>query len=126
MDLLKQEIRTVEFHYKSLRDTQGSRHLFVAHFHPTIVIKGRILVKEKLEFMKHFRYFLALSIAVIALSIINVSAYGKFDGKPPKSIEQQVHSRILKLPYYEVFDVIKFSVIGATVTLSGKVRNAVN
>ena len=41
-------------------------------------------------------------------------------------MEDQVRKKILKLPRYEVFDSITYRVDGDTVTLSGKVRNAIN
>ena len=40
---------------------------------------------------------------------------------PSKTIEQKVFKKIITLPYYGVFDNIKFQVDGSTVTLSGKV-----
>lgn len=43
-----------------------------------------------------------------------------------RSIEEQVRKKILKLPRYEVFDAIGYQVGGDTVTLTGKVRNAIN
>ena len=46
--------------------------------------------------------------------------------KSGRTIEQNVQSQILCLPQYEVFDDIGFSVNGGTVTLFGKVRNAIN
>ena len=46
--------------------------------------------------------------------------------KSGRTIEQNVQSQILCLPQYEVFDNIGFSVNGGTVTLFGKVRNAIN
>jgi osmotically-inducible protein OsmY len=41
-------------------------------------------------------------------------------------IAKQVEKSIRKLPRYEVFDHIDFSVNGGTVTLTGKVINAIN
>jgi hypothetical protein len=62
---------------------------------------------------------LALSISVIGVSAQNVA---------PASLEiaKQVEKSIRKLPRYEVFDHIDFTVNGSTVTLTGKVINAIN
>lgn len=38
-----------------------------------------------------------------------------------KALEKQIHKKILSLPYYDVFDIITFEVVGDTVVLSGKV-----
>lgn len=73
--------------------------------------------------MKNLRSFIALGLAIIAVSFVSVSAQSNSGNI---SIEQQVRKRILKLPRYEVFDSIGYTVNGDTVTLSGKVRNAVN
>ncbi len=68
--------------------------------------------------MKFLKSFLILSIAIIGFSFINVQAQSFSD---TKSIEQKVFKKILSLPYYGVFDNIKFKVDGNTVTLYGKV-----
>jgi hyperosmotically inducible periplasmic protein len=75
--------------------------------------------------MKIFRNFIALMLAVFAFSIVSVNAQVSVSGTT-QSIERQVQKKILRLPYYEVFDHIGFSVDGDTVTLVGKVRNARN
>ncbi len=77
--------------------------------------------------MKSIRNFILLTAAIAAMSIVSVNAQN-FAGtqQSGKTIDQQVRSKILKLPYYEVFDNIGYSVNGSTVTLTGKVRNAVN
>lgn len=75
--------------------------------------------------MKLFRnYFSVLVLAIIAFSFSAVSAQN-FSGST-RTIEDQVRKNILKLPRYEVFDWITYRVNGDTVTLSGKVRNAIN
>jgi hyperosmotically inducible periplasmic protein len=76
--------------------------------------------------MKIIKYFTALSVAILAFSFLNVNAQGFSDAKSARTIEQQVQKKILRLPYYEVFDYIGFRVNGDTVTLFGKVRNATN
>lgn len=76
--------------------------------------------------MRKLNKYLALSLAVIAFSFIGVSAQ-TYTGDISKAvIEQEVEKRILRLPYYELFDYITYSVEGNTVILSGKVRNGVN
>ena len=70
--------------------------------------------------------FILLSIA--ALAILGLPGYGQnYTGKGSgRTIEENVRRQILRLPRYEVFDQIGFSVDGSTVTLFGKVRNAIN
>lgn len=46
--------------------------------------------------------------------------------RPQNDIENEVRKKILRLPNYDVFDIISFKVEGGTVTLDGKVRNTVN
>lgn len=75
--------------------------------------------------MKIFRNFIALAIAVLAFSFVSVNAQVSVL-RPTQSIERQIQKKILRLPYYEVFDNIGFSFDGDTVTLVGKVRNARN
>jgi osmotically-inducible protein OsmY len=72
--------------------------------------------------MRSLKYFSILAIAVLFISFGSASA----QSGAQQSIERQVQKKILKLPYYEVFDHIAYSVNGDTVTLSGKVRNATN
>ncbi|MEZ5307392.1 MAG: BON domain-containing protein [Pyrinomonadaceae bacterium] len=43
-----------------------------------------------------------------------------------KTIEQKVEKEIRSLPYYGVFDVIGYEVEGSTVTLTGKLYNAIS
>ena len=76
--------------------------------------------------MKIYRNFLAITLAILAFSLVSVSAQSLSDAGTTQSIERQVQKKILRLPYYEVFDHIGFSVNGDTVTLDGKVRNARN
>ena len=73
--------------------------------------------------MRLLRNFTVLSLAIIALSFASVNAQS-FSGSGP--IEEKVRKSILKLPRYEVFDSIGYRVEGDTVTLFGKVRNAIN
>ena len=72
------------------------------------------------------RKFIALSLAVMALSFATVNAQSFSASGSTRAIEDQVRKKILMLPRYEVFDAINYRVEGDTVTLTGKVRNAVN
>lgn len=81
---------------------------------------GEVLV------MKVFRNFIVLSLAIFSLSVISISAQSLTTSGSNRAIEDQVRKKILKLPRYEVFDSIGYRVNGDTVTLYGKVRNAVN
>jgi osmotically-inducible protein OsmY len=76
--------------------------------------------------MKFLRGFLAFILAFGAFSIISVNAQGFASPNSPRAIEDQVRKKILRLPRYEIFDAIGYQVNGGTVTLTGKVRNAVN
>lgn len=76
--------------------------------------------------MKIFRNYSLLSLAIIAFSFVSINAQGFSASGSTRTIEDQVRKNILKLPQYEVFDWITYSVNGDTVTLSGKVRNAIN
>ena len=58
---------------------------------------------------------------MIALAVSGVNAQG--NAKKTKTIEQQVRSKILRLPNYGVFDIIKYDVDGGRVTLTGKVHS---
>lgn len=72
--------------------------------------------------MKSFKSYIALGLAILSLSFVSVNA----QSYSARSIEDQVYKKILRLPRYEVFDHIAFKVDGGTVTLYGKVRNAIN
>lgn len=74
--------------------------------------------------MKIFNKFLVFTIAIVTFSSLTVSAQGL--SGDTSVIGQQVQKKILRLPYYEVYDYIAFSVDGGTVTLTGKVKNATN
>ena len=76
--------------------------------------------------MKIFNSFIALTFAILAFSFFDVNAQSFSDGKSSRTIEQNVQRQILRMPRYEVFDHIGFTVNGGTVTLFGKVRNAIN
>ncbi|MCC6327674.1 MAG: BON domain-containing protein [Acidobacteria bacterium] len=76
--------------------------------------------------MRSYSKYFALLLAVITLSIISVNAQDASDKRSGRTIEQSVRRQILKMPRYEVFDYIGYDVNGSTVTLYGKVYNAVN
>jgi hyperosmotically inducible periplasmic protein len=70
--------------------------------------------------MKFIRNFMILAIAVFGFSLTDVSAQSARKAAP-RTIEQKVFKEIIKLPYYGLFDNIKYQVNGGTVILSGKV-----
>ncbi len=76
--------------------------------------------------MRSYSNHLALILTCIALSIVTANAQGSPDKRSGRTIEQSVRQQILKMPRYEVFDYIGYDVSGSTVTLYGKVYNAVN
>lgn len=79
--------------------------------------------------MRFLKSFLVLSvIAILGFSSLNVQAQSfSDDGNSQQSaVERKVFKEILTMPYYGLFDNISFKVDGSTVTLYGKVRNAIN
>lgn len=75
--------------------------------------------------MRSYKSYLAFALAIFALSFTSVNAQVS-DTKSGRTIEQNVRRQILRMPRYEVFDFISYKVDGSTVTLYGKVRNAIN
>ena len=71
--------------------------------------------------MRVVRNFIALTIAIIAISFVSVNAQNSGGNIQP--LEKQIFKKILALPYYGVFDHISFKVEGTTVTLYGKVAS---
>ena len=72
--------------------------------------------------MKVVKQFLILSIAILGFSIVDAQAQSfSTDGKTVQTIERRVFKELIKLPYYGVFDNLKYKVDGDTVTLYGKV-----
>ncbi len=67
-----------------------------------------------------------MGLAIIAFSFVSVNAQSFSASASTRSIEDQVRKKILRLPRYEVFDAIAYTVNGDTVTLTGKVRNGIN
>ncbi len=77
--------------------------------------------------MKNLKNLFVLSFAIIAFSAAGLSAAAPSGQEAQeKTLEQQIFKQILTMPYYEVFDSIGFEVDGDTVTLTGKVYNALN
>jgi hyperosmotically inducible protein len=77
--------------------------------------------------MRKLRNLMALSLAVVAFSFVNASAQGTSALANTIDLGKQVQKSILKLPRYEVFDNIDFTIdTNGVVTLTGKVRNAIN
>ncbi|MGH9949870.1 MAG: BON domain-containing protein, partial [Pyrinomonadaceae bacterium] len=76
--------------------------------------------------MKKIRLFIRMLAVAVVVSAINVNAQNATKIAHSIDLGRQVQKSILKLPYYEVFDNIDFTVDGSTVVLTGKVRNAIN
>ncbi len=71
--------------------------------------------------MRHFRNFIALTIALAAFSVVSVSAQS-FSGdrvRAERTLEQQVFKKLLTLPRYGVFDHLTYQINGSTVVLGG-------
>jgi len=80
--------------------------------------------KEAFGIMKYVRNFLVLAISVAAFSVVGVNAQSYSNSKvSTKTVEQQIYKKLLGLPNYGVFDVIKYQVNGGTVVLSGKIHS---
>lgn len=72
--------------------------------------------------MKSFRNYIAVTLAVLALSFVTVNAQS-FSANT-SSLERQIFKRINSLPYYGVFDFIQYEVDnGGRVTLYGKTNS---
>ena len=89
--------------------------------------------------MKYTKLFLLFTLAIIMTAVTENSAqiYGGKKSKeqdtqtsvatlPSGEMERVIFKALIRLPRYEVFDHIAFKVDGSTVTLQGKVLNAVN
>lgn len=76
--------------------------------------------------MKIYSKFIAVTLAILALSFVSVNAQSFSAAGANRALEDQIYKKILRLPYYEVFDHIAFKLSDGTVTLYGKVRNATN
>lgn len=76
--------------------------------------------------MKFIRHFLILAVAVFGVSAVSANAQNYSNSKSSRTLEQKIFKQLIKLPYYGVFDNIKYELDGDTVILSGKVANARN
>jgi len=77
--------------------------------------------------MKYLKSFLVLIVIITGGFLTVVSAQTYVSGKPTtQGIERKVFKKLLRLPFYGVFDRIGFQVDGDTVTLNGKVAQARN
>jgi hypothetical protein len=76
--------------------------------------------------MNKIRNFALLTLAILTFSVSGVNAQNYSSNSSTRTVEQKIFKEINKLPYYGVFDHIAFSYNGGTVTLYGKVANAMN
>lgn len=76
--------------------------------------------------MKLIKMFLVASFFLAAASALPAQAQSFTSAGSARAIEDKVRKKILMLPRYEIFDAIGYQINGGTVTLNGKVRNAVN
>ena len=76
--------------------------------------------------MRSFNKVLLLSFAFLTFSLVGANAQTYSGEVSTSALEREVQRQINKLPYYELFDHISFTVDGGVVTLDGKVRNATN
>lgn len=76
--------------------------------------------------MKLFSSFSAFILSILVFSYVSINAQNFPRGKSGRTVAQNVERQILRMPRYEVFDYIGYSINGGTVTLVGKVRNAIN
>lgn len=78
--------------------------------------------------MKVLKGFLILSVAILGFSFVNVEArsFSNDVEITQADIEKKVFKKILGMPYYGLFDNIKFEVDGSTVILHGDVYNGIN
>ena len=75
--------------------------------------------------MRAVSAYLTALFLIIGLSAVSVSAQDT-NIADNVILENKVEKQLRKLPYYGVFDFITFEVNDGTVTLNGKVRNAIN
>lgn len=74
--------------------------------------------------MTYVRNLVVSAMIVVAFSVVGVNAQNYSNGKvSTRSVEQQIYKKLLGLPNYGVFDVIKYQVSGGTVTLTGKIHS---
>lgn len=72
--------------------------------------------------MKYVGKLSVLAIAIAVFSVVGANAQSTPNKTAStKTVEQQIYKKLLGLPNYGVFDVIKYQVNGGTVLLTGKV-----
>lgn len=76
--------------------------------------------------MRSFTRVLIPAVISVILLYLPASAQSYSGEISDAVIEQEVKRKILRLPYYEIFDHISFRVDNGTVTLFGKVLNGTN
>lgn len=76
--------------------------------------------------MNRIRNLVLLTLAILTFSVSGVYAQNFSSNGSTGTVERKIFKEINKLPYYGVFDQIAFSYNGGTVTLYGKVANAIN
>ena len=76
--------------------------------------------------MNKIRNLALLTLAILTFTVSGVSAQNYSSNGSARAVEQKIFKQINKLPYYGVFDHIAFSYNNGTVTLYGKVANAMN
>lgn len=72
------------------------------------------------------RSFICYSILALAMLTVSFGSASAQSSGSAQGIEREIQKKILRLPYYEVFDYIAFSFDKGTVTLTGKVLNGTN
>jgi hyperosmotically inducible periplasmic protein len=77
--------------------------------------------------MKHIKSFLILT-AILTGGFLSHAAGQTYGGGKTETqkLERKVFKKLLRLPYYGVFDLINYQIDGDTVTLSGRVAEARN
>ena len=68
---------------------------------------------------------IALAMVLFAISAVGVQA-SQSTNEPVDQLEKKIHKKIVNMPFYGVFDSIKFRVDDGQVTLSGFVRRGIN
>lgn len=75
--------------------------------------------------MRNIRSLFLTAAAFVLVFTISSLAQVK-DPTDQVTLEKKIEKQLRKLPYYGVYDFISFEVDGSTVTLNGKVANAIN
>ncbi len=81
---------------------------------------------EEVKIMRVFKGFTGILFIAILFAAVAADAQDISVLKSQQTVERSVFKRILALPYYGVFDNIRFTVDGGTVTLTGEVAEMRN